>query len=158
MRNTTLCYLERGDEYLMLHRIKKEQDENQGKWIGVGGHLEEGESPEECLLREVWEETGYRLTSFRFRGLVTFVSDEWGTEYMFLYTADGFIGTPVPCREGELAWVRKEVVPRLPIWEGDRIFLRLLAEEHPFFSLKLAYQGGRLTEAALDGAPLPLGE
>lgn len=158
MRNTTLCYLERGDEYLMLHRVKKEQDENQGKWIGVGGHLEEGESPEECLLREVWEETGYRLTSFRFRGLVTFVSDEWGTEYMFLYTADGFTGTPVPCREGELAWVRKEEVPRLPIWEGDRIFLRLLAEEHPFFSLKLAYQGGRLTEAALDGAPLPLGE
>ncbi len=158
MRNTTLCYLERGDEYLMLHRVKKEQDENQGKWIGVGGHLEEGESPEECLLREVWEETGYRLTSFRFRGLVTFVSDEWGTEYMFLYTADGFIGIPVPCREGELAWVRKEEVPRLPIWEGDRIFLRLLAEEHPFFSLKLAYQGGRLTEAALDGAPLPLGE
>ena len=140
MRNTTLCYLERGDEFLMLHRVKKSLDENAGKWIGVGGRFEEGESPEECLLREVYEETGLRLLSWRCRGVVTFVSDEWGTEYMHLFTADSFEGKLRDCAEGVLAWKKKsEVLTSLPIWEGDRIFLRLLAEDRPFFLLTLRF-------------------
>ena len=155
MHNTTLCYIERGNEYLMLHRVKKAVDENAGKWIGVGGGFEEGESPEECLLREVYEETGLRLLSWRYRGIVTFVSDEWGTEYMHLFTSDAFEGTLKDCSEGVLAWKsRDDVLTKLPIWEGDRIFLKLLAEEKPFFLLTLRYRGDTLTEAVLDGKPL----
>ena len=156
MRNTTLCYLERGDEVLMLHRIKKAVDENAGKWIGVGGGFEEGESPEDCLLREVYEETGLQLTSWRFRGIVTFVSDAWGTEYMHLFTADGFSGELHACEEDVLAWKKREEILSLPLWEGDKVFLRLLAEEHPFFSLKLRYRGDVLVEAVLDGKPLSI--
>lgn len=155
MRNTTLCYLTRGDELLMLHRVKKAVDENAGKWIGVGGKFEEGESPEDCLVREVFEETGLRLTRWRYRAIVTFVSDEWGTEYMHLFTADGFTGDLKPNDEGVFAWkTRGEVMNSLPIWEGDRIFLRLLFEERPFFSLKLCYRGDELTTAVLDGRSL----
>ena len=155
MRNTTLCYLTRGDELLMLHRVKKAVDENAGKWIGVGGKFEEGESPEDCLLREVYEETGLTLTSWRYRAVVTFVSDEWGTEYMHLFTADGFTGDLKPNDEGVFAWkTRDEVMTSLPLWEGDRIFLRLLFEDRPFFSLKLCYRGDELTSAVLDGHPL----
>ena len=156
MKNTTLCYIRRGDEVLLLHRIKKEHDENEGKWIGVGGKLEEGESPDECLLREVREETGLRLTSWRYRGIVTFVSDRWEGEYMHLFTAEGFEGELVPCDEGELVWVPRAQIPELPQWEGDRIFLRFLEEDRPFFSLKLCYEGDRLTRAVLDGAELPI--
>lgn len=155
---TTLCYLEREDSYLMLHRVKKKVDVNKDKWIGVGGHFEKNESPEECLLREVKEETGLTLTSFRFRGLVTFLSEGWETEYMCLYTADGFEGDMISCNEGTLEWVRKEDVLKLNLWEGDRIFFRLLNEERPFFSLKLHYRGDRLTEAVLDGKPIELFE
>lgn len=151
---TTLCYIEKDDSYLMLHRVSKENDINKDKWIGVGGHFEAGESPEECLLREVREETGYLLTSWSFRGLVTFRSDRWPTEYMCLYTADGFEGDPVPCDEGELVWVRKKDLGKLYLWEGDKIFLSLLARDHPFFSLKLTYQGDTLIEAILDGRNL----
>ena len=158
MRLTTLCYLERGDEYLMLHRVKKTVDENKDKWIGVGGHLLEGESPEDCLLREVREETGLTLTGFRFRGLVTFVSAEWGTEYLHLFTADAWEGTQRECDEGELRWVRRADVPALPLWAGDKLFLRLLAEEAPFFSLKLRYEGERLAEAVLDGKSLTVSD
>ncbi len=152
---STLCYIERDGKYLMLHRTVKKNDVNKDKWIGVGGHFEADESPEECLLREVREETGYTLTSFRFRAIVTFVSGDGVTEYMSLFTADGFTGTPIPCNEGELEWVDKEEVLRLNLWEGDRIFLRLLNESEDFFSLKLVYDGsGGLVSAALNGAPL----
>ena len=154
MRNTTLCYIRRGGEVLMLHRVKKEHDENHDKWIGIGGKFEPGESPEDCLLRETREETGLTLTEWRYRGLVTFVSDEWGTEYMHLFTATGFTGELLPCDEGELAWLPWESLPKLPIWEGDRIFLRLLDEDVPFFSLKLRYEGERLAEAVLNGKKL----
>ncbi len=155
MRNTTLCYLERGRDYLLLHRVKKVLDENKDKWIGIGGKFEEGESPEDCLLREVREETGLTLTSWRYRGIVTFVSDEWGTEYMHLFTADGWAGTlRTDCEEGELEWIDRDRLLTLPIWEGDKIFLRLLDEEAPFFSLKLRYKGERLAEAVLNGRAL----
>ena len=157
MRNTTLCYLERGREYLALHRIKKETDENSGKWIGVGGKFQEGESPDDCLLREVREETGLKLLSWRCRGVVTFVSDEWGTEYMHLFTSDAWEGTlRGDCEEGVLAWVDREELLHLPIWEGDRIFLRLLNSDRPFFLLKLRYRGDELVEAVLDGETIDL--
>ena len=149
---TTLCYLERGDEYLLLHRTKKEHDENRDKWIGVGGKFEEGESPEDCLLREVYEETGLRLERYRFRGIVTFVSDAYPCEYMHLFTADRWSGSPHDCAEGELAWLPKRELAALPMWEGDRIFLDLLEQNRPFFSLKLVYRGERLTAAFLNGA------
>ena len=147
MKNTTLCYIEKDDAYLMLHRVKKVNDENYDKWIGVGGKFEAGESPEECLLREVKEETGLHLTDYRYRGLVTFVSDEWGTEYMHLFTATGFEGEMKTCDEGELVWVSKSEIENLNIWEGDKIFFRLLVKSDKFFSLKLTYQGDVLVGA-----------
>ena len=148
---TTLCYVETQDSYLMLHRIKKKVDVNQDKWIGIGGKFETDESPEECLLREAREETGLTLTSYRMRGVLTFICDDWPRECIFLYTADGFEGELTECREGELKWVGKAEIDELNLWEGDKIFFRLLAEEHPFFSLKLRYEKDRLTEAVLDG-------
>lgn len=151
---STLCYMERGDSYLMLHRVKKKNDVNHDKWIGVGGKFEEGESPEECLLRECFEETGLTLTEWRYRGLVTFVSNQAPTEYMHLFTASAWTGTPHPCDEGELAWLCRRDLLALPMWEGDRIFLRLLEEDAPFFSLKLRYEGDRLVQAALNGKEL----
>ena len=154
MRNTTLCYIEKDSCYLMLHRVKKERDVNHDKWIGVGGGFEDRESPEDCLLREVREETGLTLTSYRLRGVVTFVTDCWETEYMFLYTADGFSGSLIDCDEGVLEWVPKTRMYGLPIWEGDRIFLRLLETDEPFFSLKLVYTGDTLQEAVLNGKAL----
>ena len=157
MINSTLCYLERGDAYLMLHRVKKKGDLNHDKWIGVGGKFEDTESPEECLLREVREETGLTLTDWRYRGIITFASKGWETEYMHLFTAAGWEGEmAADCDEGVLEWVPKEQVEALPIWEGDKIFFRLLAEERPFFSLKLSYEGDTLVYAALDGKELAL--
>ena len=154
---TTLCYLEREGRYLMLHRTKKEGDENKDKWIGVGGKFEPGESPEDCLRREVREETGLELRRWRFRGLVTFVSDIWPCEYMHLFTADDWTGEERPCDEGELRWIGKRELYDLTLWQGDRIFLRLLEEGAPFFSLKLVYRGDELISAELDGRPLPIG-
>lgn len=136
---------------MMLHRIVKKKDINKDKWIGIGGHFEEGESPEECLIREVKEETGLTLTSYRFRGIVTFVSDRWPPEYMCLYTADAFEGEMIPCSEGVLKWVSKKELLNLNLWEGDKVFLQLLAEEAPFFSLKLRYKGDTLVECILNG-------
>lgn len=151
---TTLCYIEKEDSYLMLHRIRKEKDINKDKWIGVGGHFEAGESPEECLLREVREETGLTLTSWRLRGIITFSADNSETEYMFLYTADGYTGVLADCDEGILEWVKKDRIRELPIWEGDKIFFRLMEEGEPFFSLKLHYEGNRIAEAVLNGLQL----
>lgn len=157
MINSSLCYVYRGDEVLMLHRTKKKNDINGGKWIGLGGRFEEGESPEECMLREVKEETGLTLTSWRYRGIVTFANDRYETEYMHLFTADAFTGEQRECDEGDAVWIRREELPALPQWEGDRIFLRLLEEGEPFFSLKLSYSGDRLLGAALNGLPLAPG-
>ena len=156
MINSTLCYIQRGSQYLMLHRIKKKNDLNEGKWIGVGGKCEENESPEECLLRECREETGLQLTRYRYRGLVTFVSDRWEGEYMHLFTAEGFTGEIGPCNEGVLEWLDKAALRKMPLWEGDHIFLDLLEAEAPFFSLKLCYEGDTLVHAALEGNPLSL--
>ena len=151
---TTLCYIEQDGKYLMMHRVKKENDVNKDKWVGVGGHFEPGESPEDCLLREVKEETGLTLTEWKFRGIVSFFSDKWPDEYMCLYTATGFRGEMTACSEGTLEWVEKSKVSELPIWEGDKIFLRLLAQDGVFFSLKLRYEGETLVEAVLDGEML----
>lgn len=148
---TTLCYIERNERYLMMHRVKKERDINKDKWVGVGGHFEVDESPEECLLREVKEETGLSLLSWQLRGIITFICDKQQTEYMFLYTSDEYSGELGECNEGNLEWVEKSQVYELPIWEGDKIFFRLLEERHPFFSLKLKYEGDCLVQACLDG-------
>ena len=152
MLNSTLCYLIRGDEVLMLHRVKKKHDVNKDKWIGVGGKFLENESPDECLLREVREETGLTLTSWRCRGIVTFLTNGgWEGEYMYLFTADGFTGDLSDCDEGDLQWVSRTFLDRLPKWEGDQIFLDLLWRDAPFFLLTLRYDGDRLTEAVLNG-------
>ena len=154
MRNTSLCYIEHDGKYLMLHRVKKEHDENHDKWIGIGGKFEEGESPEDCMLREAKEETGLDILRWRYRGIVTFVSDEWGTEYMHLFTADEFAGNIKDCDEGVLEWISKKELLSLPMWEGDMIFLRLIDSDAPFFSLKLCYKGDILTQAVLNGRKL----
>ena len=146
MKLTTLCYIEKDNKYLMLHRTKKINDENHDKWIGVGGKFEEGESPEECLLREVKEETGLTLTSYRFRGIVSFISDEWENEYMHLFTATEYKGELTECDEGQLVWVPKDKLNELKLWEGDKIFFKLLSEDCGFFSLKLNYKGEKVTD------------
>ena len=152
---TTLCYIEKNEKYLMLHRVLKKNDINKDKWIGVGGHFENGESHEDCLLREVKEETGLILTAYQFRGIITFVFSSQGketdTEYMCLYTADEYEGELISCSEGNLEWINKKDIFSLNLWEGDKLFFRLLEEGRPFFSLKLVYQDDELREAVLDG-------
>lgn len=151
MKMTTLCYIENNDCYLMLHKTKKKKDVNKDKWIGVGGHAEGNETPQECLIREVKEETGLLLTSYKFRGLITFISDEYEAEMMCLFTADGYTGELITCDEGELKWVKKSEVPQLPTWEGDAQFLKLLLEdEKRFFAMKLRYEGERLVEKSVE--------
>jgi len=151
MKNTTLCYIEKNGCYLLLHRVKKENDLNRDKWIGIGGKFEENESPEDCLRREVFEETGLTLTDWRYCGIVTFLSDRWEGEYMHLFHATGFTGSLRDCDEGVLEWVPKERFAQLPQWEGDKIFLRMMEERTPFFSLKLRYEGDKLVETSLNG-------
>lgn len=155
MLQTTLCYLDVGGQTLLLHRVKKKNDVNHDKWIGVGGKFEHGESPEECMLREFREETGLTLINWAYRGIVTFVSQDW-CEYMHLFTATGFEGELRECEEGTLEWVPWDCVTQLPIWEGDKVFLRLLRERNAFFSLKLVYEGERLVRAVLDGKQLDI--
>jgi len=151
MLNTTLCYITRGDEVLMLHRVKKEKDINKDKWIGIGGKFEGEESPDECLLREAREETGLTLTSWKCRGVVTFLNTQCEGEFMYLFTADGFAGELKVCDEGDLRWVKREFLDSLPKWEGDQIFLELLWKDAPFFLLTLRYDGDKLMEAVLNG-------
>jgi 8-oxo-dGTP diphosphatase len=157
MKQTTLCYLERDEKYLMLHRVKKENDASHDKWIGVGGKCEADESPDECMLREVREETGLQVLSWRYRGIVTFISDVWPCEYMHLFTASDWSGEEGICDEGDLAWIDKQQLFDLELWEGDKIFLRLLMNPaQSFFSLKLVYRGDDLVAAKLDGHPLDI--
>lgn len=156
MRQTTLCYLDNGRQYLMLHRVKKQNDASHGKWIGVGGKCEANESPDECMLREVKEETGLDILDWNYRGVVTFISDVWPCEYMHLFSATRWEGTLIDCNEGQLAWIDKGKLFDLSLWEGDRIFLRLLLENEPFFSLKLVYKGDDLVEAFLNTRPIPI--
>lgn len=153
---TTLCYIEHNDRYLMLHRTKKENDINKDKWIGVGGHFEPGESPDECLQREIMEETGLTLTSHQLRGIITFSTNTWPTEYMFLYTATADTQAITECSEGDLVWIPKCEISSLNLWEGDRIFFRLMEERTDMFSLKLTYHDDTLISAILDGVPLKL--
>ena len=150
MKNSSLCYIEKDGAYLMLHRTRKEVDENAGKWIGVGGGFEEGETPDECAAREIKEETGLDVKSLSYRGIVTFVSDEWGTEYMHLFTCDSFEGELTDCDEGELEWIEKSKIKDLSLWEGDKVFLDLLEKGEPFFSLKLVYKGEKLVQTELN--------
>lgn len=162
MKQTTLCYIDDGERYLMMHRVKKANDASHGKWIGVGGKCEAYESPDECMLREVKEETGLTITSWHYRGIVTFISDTWENEYMHLFTADRWDGIPDMSidDEGTLAWIRKGDLPvhngvgnpKYTLWEGDKIFLQLLMDnEHPFFSLKLTYANDHMTSATING-------
>lgn len=151
MHNSTLCYIVKDGKVLMLHRVKKKNDINHDKWIGIGGKFEPEEAPEECILREAKEETGLTLTSWRCRGVVTFLQEGGEGEYMYLFTADDFTGELAECDEGDLQWVSLEFLDALPTWEGDRIFLNLLWQDAPFFLLTLRYQGDRLVEAVLDG-------
>lgn len=154
MKQTTQCYLERDGQYLMLHRTKKENDENKDKWIGVGGKFEEGESPEDCMMREVREETGFSVSQWRYCGIVTFVSDVWPAEQMHIFVCTEWNGEEIVCDEGDLEWIEKQRLLDLTMWEGDKIFLRLIDEKRPFFSLKLCYEGETLKKAVLDGKPL----
>ena len=151
MINTTLCYIEKDGKYLMLHRVKKVNDLNQDKWIGIGGKFEDKESPEECMIREALEETGLTLIKPEYRGLLTFVSDKWPTEYIHLFYANNFSGELIDCNEGNLEWVPIKDIYSLPIWQGDKIFLKLIEEKAPFFSLKLQYEGDTLINAVLNG-------
>lgn len=152
MYNSTLCYITRGDQVLMLHRVKKKNDVNHDKWIGIGGKFEADETPDECLIREAYEETGLTLTRWKCHGVVTFLTNEaYDGEYMYLFSADGFEGELRQCDEGDLQWVSREFINRLPTWEGDRIFLDLMWQDAPFFLLKLRYEGNHLAEAVLNG-------
>jgi 8-oxo-dGTP diphosphatase len=158
MINTCLCYIEKDGKYLMLHRVKKENDLNHDKWVGIGGKFEKGETPEDACIRESFEETGLTLKNLSYRGLVTFVSNEWGTEYMHLFHSNSFEGDLKECDEGNLEWVEKSMVYELPLWAGDKIFLKLLEKDIPFFSLKLVYEGEKLINAVLNRENLNLGE
>ena len=143
---STLCYIEKDGKYLMLHRTKKENDQSHDKWLGVGGKFDKDESPDECILREVKEETGLTLTSYQLRGVMTFVSDIWETEYMFIYTADRFEGELTECSEGDLQWIKKTEVMNLKLWEGDKIFLKKLIDGDGFFTVKMEYEGEKLVK------------
>ena len=159
MRNTTLCHIEKDGKYLMLHRVKKENDLNHAKWVGIGGKFEDKESPEQCNQREVLEETGLTLLKSNYRGIVTFVSDKWETEYMHIFTSNLFEGEICECDEGTLEWIDKKELLSLPLWVGDKIFLKLIDDEsYPFFSLRLEYMGDQLISAILNDITLDIGD
>ncbi|RRD93038.1 8-oxo-dGTP diphosphatase [Clostridiales bacterium COT073_COT-073] len=148
---TVVCYLEKEDQLLMLYRNKKKNDVNGGKWIGVGGHVEANESPEECVVREVREETGYTLLDYRYRGILTFCYNDEPAMYLFLFTSDRFTGEQTECDEGELKWIPKAEIDQLDLWQGDRIFHKLLETRDDFFAMKMVYEGDTLVECTLDG-------
>lgn len=156
MKQTTLCYLDNGTQYLLLHRVKKQNDASHDKWIGVGGKCEADESPDECMIREVKEETGFDVMEWRYRGIVTFISDIWPCEYMHLFSATRWSGEEIACNEGDLQWIDKDKIFDYPTWQGDRIFLQQILSDAPFFSLKLVYQGDDLVAAKLNGKSIPL--
>ncbi len=159
MKYSTLCYIEKGDSYLMLHRTKKENDANKDKWLGIGGKFEDRESPEDCAFREVKEETGLTVTKYAYRGIVTFISDKWETEYMHLFSVYEYDGDIIECNEGDLEWINKDELIKLNMWEGDRIFLELIsAADTLFFSLKLEYKGETLVCAVLNGNNIDVGK
>ena len=151
MKETTLCYVQKDNNYLMLHRIKKEEDVNEGKWIGIGGRIEVGETPEQCLLREAKEETGLLLTSYQYRGIVHFRSEEYEDEDMHLFSADAFEGELTECNEGVLKWIDRDKLYDLPMWEGDKLFLGLIRSNANFFDLVLQYKGDKLVSSTLNG-------
>ena len=154
MKQTTLCYIERDNQYLMLHRTKKADDYNHDKWVGIGGHIEPGETARDCVLREVWEETGLQLLDCAYRGIVRFRSDSYEPEDMHLFSATSFTGEIIDCDEGDLAWIDKGDLLRLTMWEGDKVFLKLLDTRQDFFDLTLTYHGDALAGATLDGQPM----
>lgn len=156
MKQTTLCYLERNDQYLMLYRNKKANDVNEGKWVGVGGKFEDNETPEQCMLREVYEETGLKVTQWSYRGIVSFISDIWPDEEMHLFVCTQWDGQQKECDEGELRWISKRDLLEITMWEGDKIFLKMIEQEMPFFHLELSYQGDVLVSAVCDGSPMSL--
>ena len=159
MKNTTLCHIERDGKYLMLHRVKKKNDLNQDKWVGIGGKFEDKESPEQCNRREVLEETGLTLHSAEYRGIVTFVSDKWETELMHIFTSSDFSGEVTECDEGTLEWIDIKDIYSLPLWVGDKIFLKLIENSsYPFFSLRLEYKGEELVSAILNDKNLDFKE
>lgn len=155
MKETTLCYIEKDGKYLMLYRNKLKDDPNKGKWLGIGGKLEQGETPDDAAVREVYEETGLKLKSYNYRGIVNFISDVYPDEAMHLYYSDDFAGEVKACDEGELKWIEKDKLRSLPMWEGDKIFLNLIEKDIPFFRLTLRYdKDNNLIGAELDGEEL----
>lgn len=143
---STLCYIEKDEKYLMLHRTKKKNDINKDKWLGIGGKFEEGESPEECMIREVKEETGLMLKNYQLRCIVTYVSTTWETEYMYVFTSNEFEGNLIPCDEGDLQWIDKDKITELNTWEGDKIFVEKIQNDNSFFTVKFQYDGEKLVE------------
>ena len=141
---STLCYIEKDRKYLMLHRTKKKNDINRDKWLGIGGKFEDGESPEECIIREVKEETGLTLNTYKLRCIVTYVSTSWETEYMYVFTSNDFTGELIECNEGDLQWIEKDKVTELNTWEGDKIFVDEIQNNNKFFTIKFNYDGDRL--------------
>lgn len=148
---STLCYIEKENQYLMLHRTKKKQDINKGKWLAVGGKMEKGESPEECVRREVKEETGLDLLSYQLRGILTYVSNQYEDEYIFVFSSNNFKGTEITCDEGDLKWIPKEKLISLPAWEGDKYIVeKILQKNATFFSMKFQYEGETLVDYEID--------
>ena len=141
---STLCYIEKDGKYLMLHRTKKKNDINKDKWLGIGGKFEEGESPEECITRELKEETGLTLNSYKLRCIVTYVSTNWETEYMYVFTSNDFTGELIECNEGDLQWIEKDKVTELNTWEGDKIFVDQIQNDNKFFTIKFNYDREKL--------------
>ena len=147
---STVCYIEKEGKYLMLHRTKKQNDINKEKWLGIGGKFEDKESPEACTIREVKEETGLTLNTYNLRCVVTYVSTNWETEYMYVFTSTDFTGELIDCNEGDLQWIPKDEVIKLNTWEGDKIFVEKIQNDNTFFTIKFNYDGEKLIKYDLN--------